>query len=89
MMAATLESPAAPKREDAERTAHAATFARIKSGLNVRVGDLAPLVGITEAGLYRAVREKKIEAVTIGRAVFIPARVAAPLLGMSCEPVAA
>lgn len=71
---------------------HTAVFDRIKNGLNVKVADLAPIIGITEAGLYRAVREKRVEAVQIGRAVFIPARVAGPLVGMqieAAEPIAA
>lgn len=73
----------------AQGTSHGEVFARIRNGLNVKVADLAPLIGITEAGLYRAVREKRVEAVTIGRAVFIPARVAAPLVGIKPEPIAA
>ncbi|MGA4551916.1 hypothetical protein [Methylorubrum aminovorans] len=67
---------------------HGEVFARIKNGLNVKVADLAPLIGITEAGLYRAVREKRIEAINIGRAVFIPARVAAPLVGIKPDTAA-
>ncbi|GJE29129.1 helix-turn-helix domain-containing protein [Methylobacterium organophilum] len=74
---------------EAQKTPHAEVFDRIRNGLNVKVADLAPMIGITEAGLYRAVREKRIEAIQIGRAVFIPARVAAPLVGLKMEPVAA
>jgi hypothetical protein len=72
----------------AQTAPHDEVFGRIRNGLNVKVADLAPLIGITEAGLYRAVREKRIEAVNIGRAVFIPARVAAPLVGIKSEPAA-
>lgn len=68
---------------------HIEVLDRIRNGLNVKVADLAPIIGITEAGLYRAVREKRVEAVKIGRAVFIPARVAGPLAGFRPEPIAA
>ncbi|KAA0121395.1 hypothetical protein CIW48_23600 [Methylobacterium sp. P1-11] len=70
-------------------SSHAAVFDRIRNGLNVRVSDLAPVIGITEQGLYRAIREKRVEAISIGRAVFVPARVAAPLVGMRADAIAA
>lgn len=70
-------------------SSHAVVFDRIRNGLNVRVGDLAPVIGITEQGLYRAIREKRVEAISIGRAVFVPARVAAPLVGIKPDAIAA
>ncbi|MHC2016260.1 hypothetical protein [Methylobacterium sp. CM6247] len=72
-----------------QHTASAIVFERIRKGLNVKVKDLAPVVGITDAGLFRAVREGRVPAVTIGRAVFITAKVAGPLVGIEPESTAA
>lgn len=93
MLSASTEQVGSSTKAGAARAKHVATLERIRNGLNVKVADLAPIIGITEAGLFRAVREKRIEAVTIGRAIFIPARVAGPLVGMTpgsgSEPIAA
>lgn len=57
-------------------------FGRIEEGKNVKVAPLAEAIGLTPGGLYRAIREKEVEAITIGRAVFVPAFEARRLLGI-------
>lgn len=85
--------PTAAQAQDAAKPPvlppHAVVFERIRNGLNVRVGDLAPVIGITEQGLWRAIRENRVESIRIGRCVLVPARAAAPLVGIQPEPVAA
>ncbi|MCJ2092795.1 hypothetical protein MKK67_09815 [Methylobacterium sp. J-072] len=60
---------------------------RLKNGLNVKVPDFAPCYGDSEAAIYRQIREKKLEAVRVGRSLYLTARVAGPLVGI--EPIAA
>ena len=64
-------------------------FSRIKQGKNVRVAPLAEAIGMSRGGLYGAIDAGDVEAVKIGRAVFVPARVAGRLLGIQPEPAAA
>lgn len=55
---------------------------RLKNGLNVKVPDFAPCYGDSEAAIYRQIREKKLEAVRVGRSLYLTARVAGPLVGI-------
>lgn len=66
-------------------------FSRIKAGKNVRVAQLADAIGMSRGGLYGAIEAGDVEAVKLGRAVLVPARVAAKLLGIrpEAEPIAA
>ncbi|KQS85268.1 hypothetical protein ASG32_18625 [Methylobacterium sp. Leaf361] len=64
-------------------------FSRIREGKNVRVAPLAEAIGMSRGGLYGAIEAGDVEAVKIGRAVFVPAHVARRLLGMKSEPIAA
>lgn len=71
------------------RTPRDDVFSRIKQGKNVRVAPLAEAIGMSRGGLYGAIDAGDVEAVKIGRAVFVPARVASRLLGIQSEPAAA
>ncbi|WP_407530158.1 helix-turn-helix domain-containing protein [Methylobacterium oryzisoli] len=62
---------------------------RIREGANVPVAPLARVVGCSPNHLWKLVRDGEIEAVKVGTAIFIPARVAAPLVGIKPEPIAA
>lgn len=62
---------------------------RIRQGKNVRVAPLADAIGMSRGGLYGAIEAGDVDAVKIGRAVLVPARVAAHLLGIKPEPIAA
>ncbi|SFM62489.1 hypothetical protein [Methylobacterium pseudosasicola] len=64
-------------------------FARIRDGKNVRVAPLAEAIGMSRGGLYGAIEAGDVEAVKIGRAVFVPAHVARRLLGMKSDAIAA
>lgn len=64
-------------------------FSRIRQGKNVRVAPLAEAIGMSRGGLYGAIDAGDVEAVKIGRAVFVPAHVARRLLGIKPEPIAA
>ncbi len=54
----------------------------IATGRNVKVQPLAVAVGITPGALYSAVKNGKVRAVRIGKAVRIPAHEARRLLGL-------
>lgn len=54
----------------------------IAEGRSVKVPALAKAAGVTPGALYAAVRENEVKAVRIGKAVRIPAREAARLLGL-------
>lgn len=62
---------------------------RIREGANVPVGPLAGVIGCSKNHLWRCVRDGEIEAVKVGSAIFIPSRVAAPLVGIKQEALAA
>ncbi|MCJ2093954.1 MULTISPECIES: hypothetical protein [unclassified Methylobacterium] len=55
----------------------------------MRVAPLAEAIGMSRGGLYGAIESGDVEAVKIGRAVFVPAHVAGRLLGMKLDAVAA
>ncbi|MDP4026335.1 hypothetical protein Q8W71_27300 [Methylobacterium sp. NEAU 140] len=81
-----------PAAVPAGRTPRDDVFTRIKQGKNVRVAPLAEAIGMSRGGLYGAIDAGDVEAVKIGRAVFVPAHVARKLLGLpahSPETVAA
>ena len=54
---------------------------RAKNGLNVKVPDLAAVVGMSTNGFYAATRCGNIRSVRVGRAVLIPGDEALRLLG--------
>lgn len=85
------ESAAAKTTVSAEARHQPASdvFSRIREGKNVRVAPLAEAIGMSRGGLYGAIEAGDVEAVKIGRAVFVPAHVARRLLGMKSEPIAA
>lgn len=56
-------------------------FARISQGKNVKVRPLADAIGMSVGGLYQAIERKDVKAVTVGRAVLVPAHEAKRLLG--------
>lgn len=62
---------------------------RIREGANVPVAPLARVVGCSPNHLWRLIRDQEIEAVKVGTSIFIPSRVAAPLVGLKPEPLAA
>ena len=64
-------------------------FTRIQQGKNVRVAPLAEAIGMSRGGLYGAIEAGDVEAVKIGRAVFVPAHVARRLLGIKPDAIAA
>lgn len=55
-------------------------------GRPVRVRPLAAEAGVSAAALYNLIKEKKIEAIRIGRSVVVPPHAARPLLGIA-EPL--
>lgn len=55
---------------------------RIREGANVPVAPLARVIGCSPNHLWKLVRDEEIEAVKLGSAIFIPARVAGPLVGL-------
>ncbi|MCJ2055787.1 hypothetical protein MKL09_04400 [Methylobacterium sp. J-048] len=55
----------------------------------MRVAPLAEAIGMSRGGLYGAIESGDVEAVKIGRAVFVPAHVARRLLGMKPDAIAA
>lgn len=63
---------------------------RARNGMNVSVPALAQAVGISRGGLYQAIARGEVEAVTVGRAILVPAHEARRLLCMKSEsdPVA-
>ena len=73
----------------APRRTNGDVFSRIREGKNVRVAPLAEAIGMSRGGLYGAIEAGDVEAVKIGRAVFVPAHVARRLLGMKPESIAA
>lgn len=72
----------------AHRGAMENLLSRIRDGKNVRVAPLADAIGMSRGGLYGAIEAGDVEAVKIGRAVLVPARVAAHLLGIKPEAAA-
>lgn len=54
----------------------------IAEGRSVKVTPLARTAGVTPGAIYSAVRDGEVKAVRIGKAVRIPAREAARLLGL-------
>lgn len=87
----THESAAiqAPASAQSTRRAMGDVFSRIREGKNVRVAPLAEAIGMSRGGLYGAIEAGDVEAVKIGRAVFVPAHVARRLLGMKPDAIAA
>ena len=85
------ESAAVETKGNAEapRRTTGDVFARIREGKNVRVAPLAEAIGMSRGGLYGAIEAGDVEAVKIGRAVFVPAHVARRLLGMKPDAIAA
>lgn len=84
---AECEPRAAQARE--HRSAMTELLARIEAGKNVRVAPLADAIGLSRGGLYGAIEAGDVPAVKLGRAVLVPAHVAAKLLGLRPEPIAA
>ncbi|GJE57348.1 hypothetical protein [Methylobacterium thuringiense] len=86
------DTTTAPPRAPQARERHnemPALLSRIREGKNVRVAALADAIGMSRGGLYGAIEAGDVEAVKIGRAVLVPARVAGRLLGIPDEPIAA
>lgn len=61
---------------------------RILEGANVPVVPLARVIGCSANHLWKLIRDGEIEAVRVGSAIFVPARVAGPLVGLKSEPAA-
>lgn len=62
---------------------------RIREGANVPVVPLARVIGCSPNHLWRLIRDEEIEAVKVGNAVFVPARIAGPLVGLGPSQIAA